>query len=66
MTQTPNNPVSPYLTLPLRSHAQAALDAHEASYQAALVRLRIRLAGQDMPLLGRTPSTLDRLLGSVA
>jgi hypothetical protein len=60
MTQ---NPISPYLMLPLRSHAAAALDVHEASYQAALVRLRIR---QEMPLLGRSPSTLDRLLGSVA
>jgi hypothetical protein len=60
MTQ---NPISPYLMLPLRSHAAAALDIHEASYQAALVRLRIRL---EMPLLGRSPSTIDRLLGSVA
>jgi hypothetical protein len=63
MTQ---NPISPYLMLPLRSHATAVLDVHEASYQAALVRLRIRLAGQEMPLLGRSPSTIDRILGSVA
>jgi phage baseplate assembly protein W len=66
MSTMTQNPISPYLMLPLRSHAAAALDIHEASYQAALVRLRIRLAGQNMPLLGRTPSTLDRLLGSVA
>ncbi len=63
MTQ---NPVSPYLMLPLRSHAAAALDIHEASYQAALVRLRIRLVGQEMPLLGRSPSTMDRIIGRVA
>jgi hypothetical protein len=66
MSTMTQNPVSPYLMLPLRSHAAAALDIHEASYQAALVRLRIRLVGQEMPLLGRSPSTMDRIIGRVA
>lgn len=65
MTQT-TNPVSPYLTLPLRSRAAAVLDTRTERYQTALVRMRVQLQAQKLSLLGRNPSTLERIVGRTA
>jgi hypothetical protein len=58
------NPISDYLKTPLRSLAQAALDVRESRYQHALVVLRCKLQHQNMPLLGRTSTTLERLISA--